>query len=128
MQDDPDVIYAYAYEFYSHGHYEEAQSLFSLLVVKETKNINHWLGLGACMQMQKKYEKALEAYAAAALLEVDEINPYPHFHAAECFIALDDITSALQALESASTIANKDSKYEQLSHQINLIKNAWSSQ
>lgn len=124
--DHPDAIYAYAYEFYHHGHYEEAQSLFSLLVVQETKNIHYWMGLGACQQMQKKYHEALESYVAAALLDIGECNPLPHFYAAECLIALNDITRALQALESASTIANKDEKYEQLTIQINLIKNAWS--
>ena len=124
--DHPDDIYAYAYEFYAHGHYEEAKSLFSLLVVKETKNVSYWMGLGACLQMQKKYKEALEAYAAAALLETTEKNPLPHFYAAECFIALNDVTSALQALNSASIIATKDEKYEPLTIQINLIKNAWS--
>lgn len=124
--DDHEAIYAYAYEFYSHGHYEEAKSLFSLLVVKETTNVHYWLGFGACWQMLKNYDKAIEAYAAAALLDVKEQNPFPHFYAAECFIAANNVTSALQALESASTIASKDKKYEQFIIQINLIKNAWS--
>lgn len=124
---EPDAIYAIAYEFYSHGHYKEASSLFSHLVIQETKNVSYWMGLGASLQMQKEYLKALDAYTAAAILEVEERDPLPHFYAAQCLIVLKDVKSALQALESASTIASKDSKYEQLLIQINLIKDAWST-
>lgn len=123
--DQPEAIYAYAYQFYANGHFEEARSLFSLLTVMQPDQLNYWMGLGACLQMQKKYEKALEAYAAAALIDVDSLNPLPHFYAAECLLSLKDVTRALQALESAHTIAIKDETYEQLIVHINLIKQAW---
>ncbi|KAF3363094.1 Low calcium response locus protein H [Chlamydiales bacterium STE3] len=125
--ENPEAIYAYAYQFYLNGHYQEAQSLFSLLTIMGTKNVQHWLGLGASLQMQKKYDQALEAYGAAALVDIQETNPFPHFYAAECLLSLNQVKRALQALESASTIAFKDKKYIQLNSQINLIKSAWNS-
>ena len=48
----------------------------------------YWLGLAACYQIEKEYKEALKGWEMAALL--NDRDPIPHFHATECYLALDD--------------------------------------
>lgn len=117
--------YLYAYVFYEKGHYEESSQIFSLLTCVSTANPTYWMGLGASLQMLKRYEEAIDAYAAAAVLEDSDSDPFPHLHAAECFYSLKINEKALQALESAEIIAKNEPKYQKLCTQINLLKSVW---
>ena len=54
--------------------------------------------MGATLQMMKKYEDAANAYGFAAVMDCHD--PRPSFHAAECFIALNDKEKAEGALNS----------------------------
>ena len=83
------------------------------------------MGLAACLQMQKKLKGAVEAYLMAALLEMEEVDPMPHLHAAVCLYLLEDTKTALEALASAKRIAKKDNKYYRLVKQIIFLKERW---
>lgn len=126
-REEIDLVYSYAYTVYQQGHYLEASEIFSFLVVLDSFGVKNWMGLGASFQMQKKYEKALEAYTAAAVLEKTETDPLPHVHAAECLHALDEKERALLALNSAEEIAGNQPKYRKLIEQLFLIKQAWTT-
>ena len=54
--------------------------------------------MGATLQMMKKYEDAANAYGFAAIMDCHD--PRPSFHAAECYIALNDKEKAEAALNS----------------------------
>lgn len=126
-KEEIDSVYSCAYTFYQQGHYLEASEIFSYLVVLDSLDFKNWMGLGASFQMQKKYEKALEAYSAAAVLEKTETDPLPHIHAAECLHALEEKERALLALNSAEAIATNQPKYRKLIEQLSLIKQAWTA-
>ena len=107
-------LYACAYRFYENGKYEEAIHFFRLLTVADVNNDKYWVGLAASYKMNKETEKALEAYAIAAIL--DENDPFTHLYAAECLFDLGRTEEAIQALDSAERVAKKNKNQQLLSH------------
>lgn len=118
-------IYSFAYSFYENGWYLKAENLFRLLAALRIRNSKYWKGLGATLQMLKKYEEAAEAYGWAAINDKTISDPYPHFHAAECFLTIGDTLRGLKALYSAKAIANKQGNYYALVEQIELLQGTW---
>ena len=92
-------IYSEAYRLYDRANYLESSTTFRWLVLLNPFIGKYWIGLAASLQLLEKYEKALHAYAIAALIESE--NPYPHFHAYECYGALKNREEAKKALDSA---------------------------
>jgi type III secretion system low calcium response chaperone LcrH/SycD len=117
--------YDIAYRLYAAGKYRDAEGVFRELIAVEERNYHFWMGLGACLQVQKKLGTAVEAYMLAALFEAEEVDPLPHLHAAECLYLLGETKTALKALESAKSIANKDDKYYGLIEQLDFLKERW---
>lgn len=118
-------IYSFAFSYYENGWYTEAENLFRLLVSLRIRNYHYWKGLGATLQMLKKYEEAVEAYSWAAINDKSISDPYPHFHAAECFHTMGEYTRGLKALYSAKTIAKKQGTYYALLQRIELLQQTW---
>ncbi len=92
-------VYHEAYRFYQEDVYLEASAAFRWLVLLNPFVDKYWKGLAASLQLLGKYEKALHAYAMAALLDSD--NPYPHFHAYECYEDMHNPEDAEKALDLA---------------------------
>lgn len=115
-------LYSFAFGFYQNGKYEEAIRFFRFLTVADATTKKHWMGLGASYQMQQQFEKALQSYGFAGLL--DPQDPQAPFHAAECLISLAELTRAAEALEAAEQLVNKNLKnYEWLAARIQLMRN-----
>jgi type III secretion system low calcium response chaperone LcrH/SycD len=93
------TLYADAVQEYEVGHYEKAHDLFSSLSTEMPAQPEIWQGLAACSQVQKYYPEALLSWGMAALL--DEHDPLPHFHAAECLLAQGDKIEAQKAIRLA---------------------------
>ncbi len=119
VQENHDEAYAQAYFFYTQGLYERANEIFHQLVVANPYEGKYWFCLASTLQQQKKYERALHAWALAALL--DSQNALPHFHAAECLFSLKKIEDGFLALEKA---VHKDPK-KILHSKIEALKQVW---
>ncbi len=86
--EDLRVIYSLAYTLYQGNDFVQARSIFQQLASLKPFEQKYWLGLASCWQVEKRYHEALKGWAMAALL--NERDPTPHFHATECYLALDD--------------------------------------
>jgi type III secretion system low calcium response chaperone LcrH/SycD len=118
-------IYCEAYTFYQEDNYLESSTAFRWLVLLNPFHKKYWMGLGASLQLLEKYEKALHAYAAASLLEHE--NPYPHFHAFECYEALKNREEAEKALNLAYKRTLSNPAFHELRDEIESIKKkSWS--
>ncbi|MCB1071658.1 MAG: tetratricopeptide repeat protein [Chlamydiia bacterium] len=84
--DDLRILSSFAQTLYQNGDYEEAKGVYQQLAAFEPYSPNYWAGVGACLQVEKRYEEALKAWSMVALL--NEEDPSSHFHAAECYYAL----------------------------------------
>ncbi len=102
-----ETLYSQAFALYSSHSFSEALHLFERLVQAQPLHIDHWIGHGACLQMERKYEKALHSWALAALIEGD--NPLPHLRAAECLFSLGDGEEGMVALKKAHHLAKESS-------------------
>lgn len=118
------ALYAMAYRLYKNGKYEDALAFFRFLTLSDSFERKYWMGLGACNQMLKNYEKALECYSAAAIQ--DSSDPYVHWHAADCFFHSGNLPKAREALESALVTARQDNNHHPLIPKLELIADAWS--
>lgn len=92
-------FYAAAYQLYQAGRDSEAADAFFFLAALHPSVQVYWLGLGMAEQCLSHYEKALEAYSMASLLEPQD--PLPYYHSAACYHALQDSLNARKSLEMA---------------------------
>lgn len=90
-------LYEEGFVHYEAERYARAAQVFRWLLYLDPYVVKFWMGLGACQQMEKRFEKALEAYAMAAMLDCED--PAPHAYAYECYVALGDEENADKAKE-----------------------------
>ncbi len=110
-------FYAIAFGLYEKGDYRGAAQLFTQLVLTHPFSLHYWQGLASSKQMAKEYQAAVHAWSLVALLK--ENDSAPHFHAAECFLSLDEKEDALKALDAALDLCCEN---ERLRDKINLLK------
>src|ERR1700722_5760516 len=110
-------FYASAFGLYEKGDYRGASHLFTQLVLTDPYSEHYWQGLASSKQMARDYMAAVRAWSMVALLK--EGDPLPHFHAAECFLSLDEKAEALKALDAALDFGRSD---ERLCEKIHLLK------
>lgn len=119
-QKEAESFYTLGFSLYGTGSFTEAADVFKVLCIRKPLEYRHWFGLASSLQESKDYEKALNAWAMAAIL--DQSNPHPHFHAAECCFSLNQIEEAQIALQAALTRAED---YPILQDQITLLQKQW---
>lgn len=119
--DDLRVLYTLAYTLYQAGDYEQAKPLFQQLASCKPFTKKYWFGLGACWQMEKSYTEALKAWAMAAL--IDGEDPTPHYHAAECYLALDDLNEGYKAVRA--TKSRLTDEHSDLRDKVENLESSW---
>ena len=117
--EDLRVLYSLAYGLYQSGDYSEAKVIFHQLILSESLDQKYWLGFGACLQLEKKYDEALRAWGMASILDGDD--PTPHFHAAECSFALNDLDQAGKALKASKELLKEN--HHELRSKIDQLEN-----
>jgi type III secretion system low calcium response chaperone LcrH/SycD len=117
---ESEVLYSEAFCLYENGKYDEAIKAFTHLAINNMRSFKSWMGLGASYQMVRNYKDALGAYAMAGYL--NPTNPYIHFHAAECFFAINDREEGMLALKAAEEAIKDKSLHEELIEKMSLLK------
>lgn len=121
--EDISLLYSLAVSLYEREEYSEAKNFFQRLILSRSHEKKFWMGLGACEQMMKSYEDALTRWAFVSFL--DSHDPSPHFHAAECYLALDQIEQAHLAANQAKQLAENKSEHKGLLEKIDLLEKKW---
>ena len=119
---EAEPFYADAFAQYESGRFEDAIEAFRLLCFQYPLEGKYWFGLAASLQEGKQYNDALQAWAVASVIK--QTDPYPHFHAAECYFSLQNLDEALMALDAASEHAGQN---EDLQEKIALLRQQWRS-
>lgn len=117
-----DKLYEQAYDFYTSNQGQQAVRYFGMLITINPFQQKFWMGLGASQQLEKQPQKALQAYALAALL--DDRDPSPHYHAAQCYLAMGNKQDAVKALELAEAHASVHSSLNAFRERIQNLKAA----
>lgn len=114
---DLETIYHLGHGLYGNGRYEEARQVFGFLSLYNHLEHKYALGLGACCQMLKDYEDAVDAYSRAAILDVED--PRAPMHAAQCFLSLKQPDQAESALHAAVSFAGKNPRWAEIATRAN---------
>lgn len=117
---DLERIYSETYQEYLQENYKESSFGFRWLVFFNPFISKFWFALAASLQMEKNYLKALHAYSVSAILRPED--PYPHYYAYICYIALNNDEEANKALELAWIKCQKNPIYEELKDEILILK------
>lgn len=123
-KEDISVFYSLGISLYQQGDYTESKSVFQRLVMAHPHEKKFWMGLAAAQQMGKEFDAALTAWAMTTFL--DDENPMPHFHAAECLFCLEQHEEAFKALNAAKKRAEENCP--SLKEKIEALEEAWASQ
>ncbi|MCE5294517.1 MAG: SycD/LcrH family type III secretion system chaperone [Chlamydiales bacterium] len=103
-------IYAQAYQLYNQGKFKEASCFFVILGLLDPNQAKYQLGSAACLHRLGHYEKAGQVYLMCSAL--DQKNPLPQFHAADCYIKLSAFPIAELCLKNAIEICGQQKEYE----------------
>lgn len=104
-----EAIYSVAYSLYQSGKYDESLKIFQFLCFYDHFNRKYFMGLGACQQMLKNYQGALEVFTFATVL--DSEDPRPMVYIGDCHLALGDKEKARQSYETAIKWAGEQAEY-----------------
>ncbi len=123
MSDDAmEAIYSVAYNLYQGGKYDEAQKVFQFLCFYDHFNRKYFLGLGACQQMMKQYEQAIEIFTFATVLDADD--PRGMLYIGDCHLAMGDKDKAKGCYETAIEWGAGQAAYaDELKRAENMLEN-----
>ena len=103
-EDEMEAVYHLAYNAYRQGKYADARKLFQFLALNDHVESRFWMGLAATCQVSGEYRQAVAAYEMAAVLEAT--NPWPPFHAGECYMAMNDWERSAKALQAVAILCD----------------------
>lgn len=109
-------LYERALDLYERQEYRSAAPLFTQLVMTNPFEAHYWRGLASAKQMGRDYMAAVHAWGMVALLE--EEDPLPHFHAAECLFHVEEGEDAQKALNAALERFDENDPLVEKAHQL----------
>jgi type III secretion system low calcium response chaperone LcrH/SycD len=118
--EEMEAFYAYAFSFYQNSHWTDSVHMFRILCTKKPMEPRYWFGLAASLQEKGDFIESLHAWAMVALLKKED--PFPHFHAAECYVSLNELQEAKKALRETDERINET---HPLKERIALLKEQW---
>lgn len=91
---DMEVMFFAASRFLQRQSYKEASDSFLFLTFLNPYISKYWMGLGEGLRLFRDYEKAIEAYLLASIMDYED--PRPYFQSGSCFLALSNPQAALE--------------------------------
>ena len=92
------AVYQMGLGFYNTGRFDDAEKVFTFLVMFDHMESKYWMAAGAVQQVKKNFEKAKSCYVQAAMLDIH--SPKPQYYVAECYLALGQKDDALASLDT----------------------------
>ncbi|MBT3394752.1 MAG: SycD/LcrH family type III secretion system chaperone [Waddliaceae bacterium] len=117
-----ETIYAQAYTLYNAGKYKDAEEIFRTLIFLDPLQARYHMGLSSSLHRKKEYNEAIKQYIVTSFF--DENNPLPYYHAADCFLELNDPDSAQDVLQKAIEACGESAEWQKLKKQMVLMKKA----
>jgi type III secretion system low calcium response chaperone LcrH/SycD len=104
---DCESLYAVGYGLYAQASYEKALQVFGWLVILRSLDRRYVFALGSCLQVVGRYESAINHYATALMIDIED--PTPLLHTCECLVALRRFDHAQEALDTLRQEYSADS-------------------
>ncbi|MFZ0565639.1 MAG: SycD/LcrH family type III secretion system chaperone [Chlamydiales bacterium] len=114
-------IYSLAHSHYNSGKYQDASSLFYMLISISPTSFKYALGLAASYHALNLYQDAINGFFLAHYL--DSTNPIPTFYIADSFIKMQEHPELAEAfLETTIDLCNGNTKHQELKDRSILMK------
>lgn len=110
--EEKESLYKTGYVLYSSGEYRKASYLFGYLILSDPLIDCSWRGFASCKQLLEEYPLAIEAWNTASKLQPQE--PSSYFHAAECYLSIQEKSQALKKLDKAEKYCNEESLLQKI--------------
>jgi type III secretion system low calcium response chaperone LcrH/SycD len=110
-----EAMYAVAYSQYAARKYDKAIDIFKFLCLYDHNEARWFYGLGVAQQAKEDYAAAVNSYAVATLLDVDD--PRPQTQAGYCLLALERWAEAQSALEGAVMTCSEQAQFADVRRQ-----------
>jgi type III secretion system low calcium response chaperone LcrH/SycD len=107
-----EAMYAQGYQLYNNGKYGEARQIFSMLTVLNPLEPKYLLGQAASTHMMRELEHAAELYVRYTILSPQD--PVPYYHAADCYIQLQEVDCAIVALNMVIKKSGEKPEYSSI--------------
>ena len=117
---DAESFYEHAFSQYEAGQLDAAIETFRILCTRDPLEGKFWFGLAATLQEKRTYDEAIQAWAVTAVLKTTD--PYPHFHAAECYFSQRNLEDATLALDEAARRLGED---DPLQEKVAFLRDQW---
>ena len=105
-------LYAYGYMLYQAGKYKMASDVFLYLTISSPPDSKPLFALGACLQAEGKFIKALPFYDMFA--KQQPLDPYVHLCSGECLLRLGKKEAAITALTRAIELGKGSNQFDLL--------------
>ncbi|MCB1148940.1 MAG: SycD/LcrH family type III secretion system chaperone, partial [Chlamydiia bacterium] len=115
---DAENMYAQGYQLYNMGKYKDARHMFTTLSMMDSTEPKYIFGMAASLHMEEKYEAAAKAYLQMAFLSAED--PVPYYHAADCYLKLDETLSALTVLKQAAKRCGSKPEYALMKERVDM--------
>ncbi|RDB31804.1 SycD/LcrH family type III secretion system chaperone [Candidatus Similichlamydia laticola] len=113
-EENMEAFYAWGFQLFEKKQFSEAFQLFNILVILDPIQWKYRYALATTLHRQKNYKDAVKAYLMSVMLEPARYIPLPHYHAADCYIQMQDFCSAIVMLDLCMKHCDPDSSEHQI--------------
>lgn len=108
--EDLEPLYTLAYNHYTAGNYDDANTLFQALCLYNHADFRFWMGLAGTRQALGHLGIAIDAYTMAGLV-AKMADPTPFVYGCICHMKLGNLQEAKGGLEGALLLGNGEAQY-----------------
>ncbi|WP_299006982.1 CesD/SycD/LcrH family type III secretion system chaperone [uncultured Shewanella sp.] len=116
-QQDLDIVYHYAQQLMAGHDFEGAKRILYFLTYLDHWSYDYQFNLGLCHQHTQAHLEALVCFSQAGKVKMTQ--PYPAYHAALSYLALDNHDGAQKAFHAALIWCHDHVQYATLKQTIN---------
>lgn len=96
-----EAFYYLGYSLFQADRLAEGFQLFKLLCALDPTEWKYLYAQAAVLHKQRNFQEAAKYYLLATAIHPQKLFPLGHFHSADCYFQLEDLTSAIVALGMA---------------------------
>lgn len=113
-------IYAQAFQLYNAGNFKKAYRTFEMLSMLNNRDPRFPFGMAASLQVLNQFKEAYNFFILSATMDQD--NPVPFYHAADCCLKIDDKMSALVMVQLVIERCKEKPEYSYIKDRCEVLK------
>jgi type III secretion system low calcium response chaperone LcrH/SycD len=117
--DEMEAMYVVAYNYYKNKKFDTAAKNFAMLMLFDPMEYKYCLGVASSLYMMGEYDNAVMCYFFCTGL--DQNQPAPFLHMAECFLQMGIKEDAVEPLEKAIQLCGDNPEYSAMKNRASVM-------